>query len=490
MAFKEDWSFLDKITMGAVGTESVIKQLNAAGHQVIELERYCTSNKIWATKIKRLRIPDLLCLRCGRRIESRAKSKLGIIMSDAENNPDRRWFAGLRKTDFVAFIQCYKSVAGAWKASNTINLFSVGDMLLTENQTSLSAPKSVSEGAERDRTWASYTPSSNFTVMAIDPERGGKRLRIVSDAGRNQSKFIGDNQFIYVREGEAYSANARIASGIVPQCSDCQCTATQYDFLSDLRSNQNETVYTAVKALGFLPVSSNAMEELRRIADNTDIDNRIRLEAYASLLRLGLDVWDKIHKFVFSFGSKEIKMEYAFILGELNFSEAAIKVLMDIILDQENDPELRAAAIWSLPPASNILASIMNQCFSSDDVVANHAIAKIERNFAPELTDALLSAFGANEYNNAICARLLSICSNVDRRAVVHKYLSEVDPDIRNWILFAIGLAGAKYYEKEIVELDVNAAQTKSKLILLWKYLPKFLGQEQIDGIEFIKKQK
>lgn len=59
MAFKEDWSFLDKITMGAVGTESVITQLNAYGHQVIELERYCTSNKIWATKIKRLRIPDL-----------------------------------------------------------------------------------------------------------------------------------------------------------------------------------------------------------------------------------------------------------------------------------------------------------------------------------------------------------------------------------------------------------------------------------------------
>lgn len=79
MAFKEDWSFLDKITMGAVGTESVITQLNAYGHQVIELERYCTSNKIWATKIKRLRIPDLLCLRCGKRIESRAKSKLGII---------------------------------------------------------------------------------------------------------------------------------------------------------------------------------------------------------------------------------------------------------------------------------------------------------------------------------------------------------------------------------------------------------------------------
>ena len=62
MGFKTDWSFLDKISMGAVGTEAVIEQLNQMGHRVIELERYCTSNKIWATKIKRLRIPDLLCL--------------------------------------------------------------------------------------------------------------------------------------------------------------------------------------------------------------------------------------------------------------------------------------------------------------------------------------------------------------------------------------------------------------------------------------------
>lgn len=107
MAFKRDWSFLDKITMGSVGTKRVIEILNAEGHQIIELERYCTSNKIWSTKIKRLRIPDLLCLRCGKRIESRAKSKLGIIMSDSKNNLDRRWYSGLRKSDLVAFVQCH-----------------------------------------------------------------------------------------------------------------------------------------------------------------------------------------------------------------------------------------------------------------------------------------------------------------------------------------------------------------------------------------------
>ena len=56
MNFKADWSFLEKISMGAVSSKQVVKLLNDAGHDVIELERYSTSNKIWATKIKRLRM--------------------------------------------------------------------------------------------------------------------------------------------------------------------------------------------------------------------------------------------------------------------------------------------------------------------------------------------------------------------------------------------------------------------------------------------------
>ena len=91
MNFKADWSFLEKISMGAVSSKEVVRQLNSCGHNVIELERYSTSNKIWSTKIKRLRLPDLICLKCGCRIESRAKSKLDVRMSDNENNGMRAW---------------------------------------------------------------------------------------------------------------------------------------------------------------------------------------------------------------------------------------------------------------------------------------------------------------------------------------------------------------------------------------------------------------
>lgn len=46
MNFKSDWSFLEKISMGATSSKAVVLTLNASGHRIIELERYSTSNKI------------------------------------------------------------------------------------------------------------------------------------------------------------------------------------------------------------------------------------------------------------------------------------------------------------------------------------------------------------------------------------------------------------------------------------------------------------
>jgi len=89
--------------MGAIGNRKVASLLRGGGFKIIELERYSTSNKLWATKIKRLRVPDLLCLHSGIRIESRAKGVLKVTMSHSDN---RVWDMGLRDDDLVAFIKC------------------------------------------------------------------------------------------------------------------------------------------------------------------------------------------------------------------------------------------------------------------------------------------------------------------------------------------------------------------------------------------------
>ena len=46
-SFKTDESFLEKISLGAIGTQEVFKKLVALGHKPIELERGSMNYKIW-----------------------------------------------------------------------------------------------------------------------------------------------------------------------------------------------------------------------------------------------------------------------------------------------------------------------------------------------------------------------------------------------------------------------------------------------------------
>ena len=487
MGFKTDWSFLDKISMGAVGTEVVIDKLNQIGHQVIELERYCTSNKIWATKIKRFRIPDLLCLRCGRRIESRAKSKLGIIMSDSENNEERRWFCGLRDTDWVAFIQCFRDAENNWIASDTVNLFGVGEMKATEDVARLGPPKSVFEGAERDRKWACYIPGGRGTgtiVSIAESANGCKTLKMRGDDGRNHTHTIPAGHHIYVNEGDTFTRGAAILSGVVPHLCDCRCAQEQYNFLTDLYSDVNETVYAAVKALGYLPISEQATNELQRIANDDDVDDRIRLEAFTSLLKLGIDVW----KQMYPLESIELKTEYVLILGEISDPGTA-EYLFRVLQDTTNPGELRAAAIWSLPHTYDILSRVFPYCFDQERVVANHAMAKMRRYFSEELTEQLLSAFCGDDHRNAICAFLLSTAVRVDHKAVVSRYLSS-DGKIRNWILYTMGISPEENYSELISRMDPDASGSKAKLMLLWHCQPMYLSGSEIEDVAFLEKQR
>src|SRR5687767_12614165 len=145
--------------MGAVGARRVCEQMTAAGLQPIELERYSLSNKIWATKVKRLRLPDLLCVKTGLRVEVRAKSKLTIKMSDSPGNPDRRWNSGLGPNDIVAFILVREDEEGMVTALADAELFRVQDLIASEGLSRLGLAKSASEGAERDREWPSIVTS-------------------------------------------------------------------------------------------------------------------------------------------------------------------------------------------------------------------------------------------------------------------------------------------------------------------------------------------
>lgn len=66
--------------------------------------------KLWKQiKIKRIRVPDILCVKCGCQVESRAKTSLEISMSHSLSDQERGWDYGLHDKDYVALVVCNQS---------------------------------------------------------------------------------------------------------------------------------------------------------------------------------------------------------------------------------------------------------------------------------------------------------------------------------------------------------------------------------------------
>lgn len=107
LALKPDSSFFRKIAMGAVGTRTVCDDLARRSHELVELERGSLDTKLWKdVKRKCVRIPDLVCRRCGIRVESRAKSKAELSVSHSVTDASRAWDFGMVDSDWIAFPVC------------------------------------------------------------------------------------------------------------------------------------------------------------------------------------------------------------------------------------------------------------------------------------------------------------------------------------------------------------------------------------------------
>lgn len=131
ISFKSDESFLKKLAVGATGTKATMRRLNVLGFRPIELERGSSGFKIWKTiKIKRVRVPDILCLKSGWRFESRGKTKVEISMSHSKADPNRAWDAGMRADDFVVVVLCEQASDAIidWRAASPIHFIRVDDM--------------------------------------------------------------------------------------------------------------------------------------------------------------------------------------------------------------------------------------------------------------------------------------------------------------------------------------------------------------------------
>lgn len=373
MGFKVDTSFLRFLTMGARGTRAVIAELEAMGFKPIELERYCTSNKIWATKVKRLRLPDLLCVRTGLKIEVRAKSALAIRMSDAPANPDRTWDAGADNEDVIAFVPCLNGASGPIPASKAV-YFDVGALRRSVRQSTLGAAKSASEGAERDRTWPATVPTKSGVVLSVSQDKLTVQM---DETGRRQSyRIVGKHA--YVAEGDHFEAGLTFLAGAPEHMADLKPhLAHRYDPLKALASARAVDRYAAAKAIRFLPHLQRIALPRLEAQLAVEREPRVALEIAGTTAALGSAVGEeRMRVFLDAEDAAALSMEAILILTEIGgeFARAElIRLAKDPALRQD---ERRQAAIWGLGKAGlRDYRELLPHLTDTQENVVFHAIA-------------------------------------------------------------------------------------------------------------------
>lgn len=347
MGLKVDSSFLKFLTMGALGARRVCELMAHAGLQPIELERYSRSNKIWSTKVKRLRLPDLLCVRTGLRVEVRAKSKLTIKMSDTPTNADRRWNTGLAARDMIAFVLIREDEHGTLQAANNAELFWVEDLQATEDDSKLGPPKSASEGAERDREWPSIVASDNGVVQAVEDTRVSTRL----DGGRNQTYQL-RGKTAYFAAGQRFLGESQFLAGLpAAKAAFPNPQQVRWNPRDLLGSGSPIDRYVAVKALGVVGTAAD-FQAISNIAEH-DPEGRVALEAAASLVRLGNDHGlELLRASIDNPPVPFLRMEAVLAISELHGTPLATRCA-DLLTEYAHaealaGDEVRQAAIWGL----------------------------------------------------------------------------------------------------------------------------------------------
>ena len=443
MGFKANTSFLRFLTMGAVGVRRTMDRFRDCGFEPIELERYCGSNKIWTTKVKRLRLPDLLCVKTGMRAEVRAKTDLKIRMSDAPANPDRVWDAGLRDDDLVALIKCFDTDDGQEPADDAV-FFTVGALRASVNRSRLGPPKSASEGAERDRTWPATVPTRDGIVLEATDERLVVQMDADAERPARRQTYRLHGKSVYVAPGDTFSAQTTILAGEPPELADLSAyLPRRYAPLDDLRSDVDVDRYAAAKALRFREDPRNlviaSLEDLIR----REAEERVALEAAGSAAALGSEFGqEQITRFVWNNDDRpELRMEAVFILTELGHSPFVREQLNRVVANPrfEGD-ELRQAAVWALGKVGlKCYEDVLRFIDDADENVALHAIGALGADTPRPVIDDLVQDLIAGDPRRAPAASeaLRIIASDEVLRALVTA--ANAGPPIPDWIVATLG---------------------------------------------------
>lgn len=476
-AFKTDESFLEKISIGAIGTRRVFENLESQHHSPIELERGSMNYKIWKKiKIKRIRVPDILCVDCGIRIESRAKTNMQISMSHSLSDPDRGWDAGLNNSDYVALVACHKEGDRPidWVADKLVQYASVGDLREAVRRETVYyvKPKGAQEGFEARISWPSAVASANGVIKATTKD--SIQFSRETDKRTISLRLIQHNIRMepIVKPGETVHQNQILAS-VVPvyQLFPFKLVSEEY-YLNNLLSPNLSDRYGASKALSHFNAQRVQEALLQKLRDEKD-HIYVRLEAAASLARLGSEKgYDFIRSCVNDTYLQNV-LEAVIVLAEIR-NETSCKMLSEILQDEKRDPEIRAGAGWGLGELNNksALDSLIDSFTAVDETIrieAARALAKLTTDFGKDVIAKFRKSTATHRTGIAWALTKASDVKLDDMLA------SLTDQDSREWVSYILGARGQQRYVKEIEKLKQRDPEVYFAVTVLWKIMTSWI---------------
>jgi len=473
-SFKTDESFLEKIAIGAIGTQQVFSKLKQLGHQPIELERGSMNYKLWKRiKIKRIRVPDILCIDTGIRIESRAKTKLEISMSHSVSDPERGWDSGMKDDDYIALVVCEKFDEKPidWKAGNLVQFVSVKDLRQAEqqNQTVLEKPKGAQEGFEARIIWPASVASADGIVTET-----GNTVKYKTIGRTNTIRLMKKEKNLcpIVKVGDKVLRNQILASVVnVNQVIPTKKVSVGY-FLDNLDSLVLSERYAAAKALSYFH-DEKVTQALQKKLRDQDEHIYVKLEVAASLSRFEIiHGYDYIRDCLKDNYLQNV-LEAVIVLAEIK-TDIACQMLCEILLDKSFNPEIRAGAVWGLGEQNNkssletIIASF-NFVEENIRIESARALAKLAKNFNDDILSSFQTA-SPGERPGISWALTRSLSLNLDQ---LLPCLNELDS--RHWISYIIGTQGEECYVTEIEKLKDKDSEVYFAVTLLWKIMTSWI---------------
>jgi hypothetical protein len=497
-SFKPESSFFRKIVIGAVGAQAVCKDLSRYGHKIIELENGSTNTRIWKdVKRKRVRIPDLLCINCGMRIECRAKTKRVISMSHSFTDAERAWDYGMVNSDIVSFPICepndehnwtsekfeenhsyfHQRERVKWNVFDHINYISVEN--LREISHSKHSTKGVIEGSETSIEWDAIISSRNGIVEYIKDDKIG--IRRSSDghlyAWKNTSKLP-----VWVSEGQKVNDKQILASNIRPlSYEDLECKEVlQNSQINDMIFSPERTQrYAGIKLLRYRNDPS-FRKQILKIISHPDEDLYIQLEGIIYLSKTcGEHLKSLIYPFLNNI-DEQVQLEAIIALSEISTKEAV--EILDNLLSSEVQPYYkRSATAWALGQIGTDEA-IDRLILAFADVDTNlreealDALDAINGNKVQHLIDGLKNEREIIAAGSAEAIRRTAKLTQADLLRIINGLEQDDNSEWSTWLLGHI-TEDRNFIVSELSKLQDTHPKVHYAISVLWTFVDSWIAK-------------